>query len=206
MDGTLMDTSELIYRSFLHTLDVYHIPRPTRNEITAGIGIPLKAQFEQFTGHLTESEFLRVYETYNTYQKKLTPRYLTVFPGVTSLLATLKGRGKKLGIVTSRKRVSLEGFLVLKGLNAFFNARVTPESTLRHKPYPEPVLKALEELAAERRETLFVGDSVWDIESGRAAGVDTAFVAWGNTDPASLTVKPTYIVREAHELTRGWAG
>jgi pyrophosphatase PpaX len=204
MDGTLMDTSELIYRSFLHTLDVYRIPQPGRNEITAGIGIPLKKQFEQFTGPLSEPEFLRIYETYNTYQKKLTPRCLTVFPGVRALLTTLKGRNKKLAVVTSRKRASLEGFLALKDMNGIFDALVTPESTTQHKPHPEPVLQALKELEARPEEALFVGDSVWDIESGRAAAVDTALVTWSNTDHEALTVKPTYLAREPAELIRGW--
>jgi len=204
MDGTLMDTGELIYRSFLHTLEHYGRARPERDAVVSGIGIPLHRQLEQFMGPLSEDEFLSVYRVYNEFQKELASRYLSLFPGVMPLLKTLKAGGKKLAVVTSRKRMSLEYHLRLTELDGFFDVLITPESTLRHKPHPEPVLTAVSRLAAAPGDSLFVGDSIWDMESGRAAGVDTAYIHRDNADPASLAVKPTYIIRTMEELIAAW--
>jgi len=200
MDGTLVDTSELIYQCFLHTVKHYHCPAIERRQVVAHIGLPLKQQLELFLGKMTDSEFTDVYGIYNKYQLEIIPAYLTVFPHVHTTLRELKKRGKKLVIVTSRKLKSLENFLTLKGLAEYFDLLITPESTLRHKPHPEPVLKALTLLKAEPKAVLFTGDSIWDVESGKAAGVDTALVAWGNNDISDLSPQPTYRLRSIHDL------
>jgi pyrophosphatase PpaX len=60
-----------------------------------------------------------------------------------------------------------------------FDLLVCADDVERPKPHPEPVHRALRELDAEGGRTLFVGDSVHDMESGRAAGVATGAVLWG---------------------------
>lgn len=203
MDGTLVDTSELIYQCFVHTVKKYHGPHISRQAVVSHIGIPLKQQLELFLGEMTDAEFVEVYSTYNEYQLEIIPDYLTVFPSVHTTLAELKKRGKKLAVVTSRKRRSLEHFLKTKDLSKYFDVLVTPESTTRHKPHPEPVLKALALLNADPETCLFIGDSVWDVESGKAAGVDTALVTWSQNDIAGLSPQPAFRLNSMQELIGG---
>jgi pyrophosphatase PpaX len=69
-------------------------------------------------------------------------------------------------------------------LERYFDAVVTADMTERHKPDPEPVLKALELLGSDPEDAAFVGDSPYDIGAGKAAGVFTVAVSWGNIHPA----------------------
>jgi pyrophosphatase PpaX len=95
----------------------------------------------------------------------------------------LSAEGRKLGIVTAKGRATVDlAFRVIE-LEPYFDAVVTADMTERHKPDPEPVLKALELLGSSPSEAAFVGDSPFDIESGKAAGVYAVAVSWGKIHP-----------------------
>jgi pyrophosphatase PpaX len=111
---------------------------------------------------------------------------VTPFPGIQEAIHVLMGRGLKLGVVTSKARRGLERGLSTCGLEGIFQALVSMDDVERYKPEPEPVLKALEILRAERDSTVFVGDSPHDMAAGRAAGVMTAAALWGPFSRASL--------------------
>jgi pyrophosphatase PpaX len=200
MDGTLIDTQELIYRCFVHTVNVFHGKEVDRDLVISHIGIPLKKQLEIFLGKMTDDRFKEVYGIYNDYQLKIVPDYLQLFPDVYTMLGALKRCAKKLAVVTSRKRRSLDNFLKAKSLAAYFDVLITPESTERHKPHPEPVLKALFMLGTAAEDALFIGDSIWDVESGNAAGVDTALVPWSHNSISRLSSQPTYRLKSLLDL------
>jgi len=134
------------------------------------------------------------------YQMSVYSQYLKLFPGVLETLDTLKKNGKKLAIVTSRFRNSLDVYLRDTGIFTFFDAIISPESTKHHKPRPEPAIKAMEELNARKPETLFIGDATFDIECGAGAGIDTAFVTWSVNDLDSLKKTPTWFITSMSEL------
>ncbi|MBI3744375.1 MAG: HAD-IA family hydrolase, partial [Chloroflexi bacterium] len=110
-----------------------------------------------------------------------------LYPGVGNMLRSLRKRVAAMGIVTQKQRAfHLEGRpsgaqaeLLELGIDAHFATVVGFEDVANHKPHPEPILLALERLGADPRTTLVVGDSVADIESGRAAGCLTCFASWG---------------------------
>ncbi len=112
----------------------------------------------------------------------------------------LKTSGKKLAVVTSRKRETAEIYLKYIGIYGFFDAIVTPELTQKHKPSPQPALKALEMLSAFPEESVFIGDSFYDIECGSNAGMDTIFVSWSHNDPDKIRPSPTFIINSMTEL------
>ena len=95
----------------------------------------------------------------------------------------LSAQGRKLGIVTAKGRATVDLAFAVIPLEQHFDAVVTADMTERHKPDPEPVLKALELLGSEPADAAFVGDSPYDIEAGRAAGVFTVGVSWGKIHP-----------------------
>ncbi|HYY75198.1 MAG TPA: HAD-IA family hydrolase, partial [Gaiellaceae bacterium] len=86
-----------------------------------------------------------------------------------------------------------------------FDVVVTTDMTELHKPHPEPVLKALELLGADPAGTAFVGDSPFDVAAGKAAGVFTVAVTWGNIHPVERLEEAgaDLIVRTPEELLDG---
>jgi pyrophosphatase PpaX len=87
-------------------------------------------------------------------------------------------------------------------IGRFFDAVVAADDTNRHKPHPEPVLHALALLDAEPAEAAFVGDSPFDMQAGKAAGVFTVGVSWGKIHPAErlLELGADTVVHSPEEL------
>jgi pyrophosphatase PpaX len=123
------------------------------------------------------------------------------FPHVIETLEILKNAGKKLAIVTSRRRFSMEKILEFTNTAKYFDVLVTPEDTTKHKPDAEPALRAMSLLGADKTGTVFTGDALYDICSGAGAGIDTIFVNWSHAPLSSLPVPPTWAIDSLKELT-----
>ncbi len=200
-DGTLIDTTELIYRCFVNTCKTYGGFELDRETIVSHIGIPLRKQLETYLGTLSDQRAQEISAFHMNYQLSIFEDHLALFPGVLEGLKTLREMGRKLAIVTSRKLDTLEHYTRHLKIFDFFDVVVTPESTVLHKPDPEPALKALQLLGTDDpSKALFVGDAVFDINCGKAAGMDTAFVSWSHNDLNRLGVVPTYIIKDFSEL------
>jgi pyrophosphatase PpaX len=200
-DGTLIDTTELIYQCFVHTCRTFGDINVSRNNVIKNIGLTLRKQMEVYFGPLTDEQFTARAAEHMKYQLSIYPQYLRVFPTVVEGLDMLRANGKRCAIVTSRRRETLDLYLKKTNIIDYFEAFVTPENTAKHKPDPEPVLKALELLGVrDKGVAIFIGDSEYDIECGRRAGVDTAFVEWSHNDPASLPSRPTYCINDLTQM------
>jgi pyrophosphatase PpaX len=193
-DGTLFETTELIYRCFVYSLNKYAGLKIPRDDIVASIGLTLRKQFEHHIGPLSDDQFDRMQADHMQYQMGIYRDFLAPCPGVPEAIERLHAAGKGLAIVTSRKITSLTCFLRETGVYDYFSVIVTPDETDNHKPHPEPVLKALELLNAPPNNSLFIGDSPFDIESGNRAGIDTALVSWSHNKAENMAVKPTCII------------
>jgi pyrophosphatase PpaX len=199
-DGTLIDTTELIWHCFENTAKVTGHEPIGRETALKHIGLTLRDQMSVHFGKLDDASYDRYRMIHMDYQMSVYSQYLKLFPGVLDTLDKLKKNGKKLAIVTSRFRNSLDVYLRDTGIFDFFDAIISPESTKHHKPHPEPALKALEKLNAHKAETLFIGDATFDIECGTDAGIDTAFVQWSINSTDSLRMKPTWYINTMGEL------
>ncbi len=197
-DGTLFDTVDLICRCFDYILEKYSGQSLPRAQIMAGIGSPLVTQIVTHLG--PDLDYDIILEDYLQYQMQEMKGNVRLFPGVDATLAALQKTGRKLAVVTSRKRFSLEVLLQATDTSKYFDVLVTPEDTERHKPDPEPALKAMALLGAARDKTVFVGDAHFDISSGASAGVDTVFVNWSHFDPSTLPIPPTWIIESMQDL------
>ncbi|MFP4363133.1 MAG: HAD family hydrolase [Spirochaetia bacterium] len=197
-DGTLLDTFEMIYQCFQHTLGKYDGPDVDRKTIESHVGIPLRTQLEHYLGELDDKMAAEIVKTHGDYQYRIYKDYLQPFPDVLSVLSRLKNAGKKLAVVTSRREPSISDYLEHIGALDLFTAIITPDHAERPKPHPAPVLKALSELGVDKGDALFVGDAVYDIQAGNSAGVDTAFVSWSKVDLNGHT--PTYRINSFTEL------
>lgn len=200
-DGTLLDTKGSILAAFGEMGRRMGGEMPSEEVIAGSIGLPLYKQLRLFYGEDRGDGF---YESAGRiYGDALMSNYeetLRLFPGVLTGLRELSERGKKLAVVTSRRILSLEMFLEKMGIAQYFDLLVTPESTERHKPDREPALYAAQGLGLGASDCVFVGDAVFDIMCGKAAGMDAVLVSWGGNNPEGWEVQPDLVVDTFEEL------
>ncbi len=199
-DGTLFDTTELICQCYFNTAKVAGIANLDKENVLRTIGMTLRDQMEIHFGPLTEERFRYLRGIHMDYQLSIYKKYLKLFCGVYESLKYLTERGRRCAVVTSRMRSSLDIYLKETGIFSFFEHFITPELTSRHKPDPQPALKALELLQCTPEESLFIGDSTFDIECGHSAGMATAFVRWSLNEPGTLRITPTYYLNDMRDL------
>jgi pyrophosphatase PpaX len=176
LDGTLIDTIGLLLECARHTFEG-RTPAPTDDEWIAGIGTPLRKQFAAYTS--SEEEIEQLTQRYRAFQREHHDRLTSAFPGVLETLDELEQRGHPMGIVTSKSNEMMDRGLEWVGIMNHMQTRIGMDSAKKHKPDPEPVLVALEELDYAPQEAVFLGDSPHDIASGNAAGVTTIAALWG---------------------------
>ena len=199
LDGTLIDTIELLLSSARHTFDGWHRRVPTQDEWIAGIGTPLAAQLRAYTEN--EDEVASLLARYRAYQNEHHDRLTHHYDGAPDLLAELARRGHALGVVTSKASAIARRSLAHVGLEPFFQTIIGFDETTRHKPDPEPVFLALERLGATADRAVFVGDSPHDIHAGNAAGVMTIAALWGPFTRETLAAaRPNHFIESLAEL------
>ena len=201
LDGTIIDSIELILRSYRHTMAQHRSnePIPPDDMWIQGLGTPLWAQFGQITADKDEIEAM--VQTYRTYNLTHHDALVTPYDGVVAEIRRLKEHRKRLGVVTSKLHDGAMRGLRVSELDDAFDVVIGCDDVSHAKPHPEPVLKALETLGVVATETVFVGDSRHDMESGRAAGVKTAAVLWGPFDRADLEdLAPDYWLEKPQDL------
>ena len=184
LDGTLIDSIPLIMASFRHTMRTHLGAVPDDTVWRAGFGTPLRPQLRKFARD--DDHASRMVETYRAYTDAHHDRLLKSFAGIDAALGTLRGANAQLAVVTSKTHALARRGLVRCGLNEFFGVLVGADDVREHKPHPAPVLAALDRLSASATDAVFIGDSPHDIESGRAAGVQTGAALWGPFPRAAL--------------------
>jgi pyrophosphatase PpaX len=201
LDGTLIDSIRLILDSYHHTLTQHNLPARTDEEWLKGVGTPLHVQFADWREPPETLEAMIA--TYREFNLKHHDRMVTVYPGVVEAVREIKAAGIQTGLVTSKNRQGALRGLTLVGLEALMDVLVCADEVTNPKPHPEPVQKAVELLGAEPATTVYVGDSIHDMHSGRAAGVRTAAALWGPFGRDYLeSTKPDYWLASPGDLVQ----
>lgn len=203
-DGTLLDTKGPIVAAFEAMGKGMGVELPATDFIIGTIGLPLVKQIRLILGEGYDEEFYA--KAGKIYGDTLMADYretLRLFPGVMTGLRTLRKLGKKLAVVTSRRLLSLEAFLQATGIEEDFDLLVTPELTENHKPHPEPALYTARKLGVAPKDCVFIGDATFDIDCGKAAGMDAVLVSWSGANPAGWKIQPDLIVSNFPELLPG---
>ncbi|THF72500.1 pyrophosphatase PpaX [Cohnella fermenti] len=198
LDGTIIDTNELIIESFLHALHGIVPADFGREHIIPSMGLPLLTQLRQFSGREEVDDLALAYREYNLLRHD---EMVTLFPGVGDVVRKLHAAGIKLGIVTTKMRASTERALKLLGIYEDMGTIVTLDDVEFAKPHPEPVLKAIAALGSDPAETIMVGDSKVDIESAVRAGAVPVGVAWSLKGEGLLKdAGAAHIIQEMEQL------
>ena len=184
LDGTLINSIELILKSYRHTLTVHRGVAPADEVWIAGLGTPLRTQLAPFAEDGEEVE--RMVATFRDHNFVHHDALMRPFPGIRAAVSELKTNGTALGIVTNKARKGTLKGLQTCGLEDLFSTIVAADDIDKHKPDPAPVFMALELLNADAERTVFIGDSRFDMAAGRDAGVRTAAALWGPFERSDL--------------------
>lgn len=199
LDGTLIDSIDLIFRAYRHTAERHLAVAPPDAIWLAGLGTPLRTQLAEVTDDPELIEKMVV--TYRAYHQEHHDGSIRLYPEIAEVLKVLFERGARLGIVTSKLRPGAERGLAATGIAERFHVLVSADEVKRAKPDPEPVERALEKLGADGETTVFIGDSPHDIAAGRAAGVRTAAALWGPFHNEELAkAGPDYLLGTPSEI------
>ncbi|MFV0457880.1 MAG: HAD family hydrolase [Actinomycetales bacterium] len=197
LDGTLVDTIALIVASYQHAVRTVTGRQPDEAEARAWIGRPLLPALLEVDPQ-RGAEMDAVYRTWNLANSE---RLIRPYPGIDSLLGTLREHGVSTGVATSKRRHSAELALRLVGLDGRIELLATMESTAVHKPDPRPLLYAVERLGAQPGACAYVGDAVVDVQAARAAGMTSIAVAWGAAGRQTLELAdPDHLVEDVSQL------
>lgn len=200
LDGTLIDSRELILSSFRHTMRSHLGRVPPDSAWLETMGTPLLAQLRDFAGDGDDVQAMM--ETYLEHNARVHDRLVCSFEGARATVDRLRERGYRVGLVTSKLRDSARRGLAACDLPVdWFEAVVTASDPVPHKPDPAPVRLALERMEEAPDRAIFVGDTVWDLRAGRAAGVFTAAALWGSFDRGALEAEdPDFVFESPEEL------
>ncbi|MFC5466592.1 pyrophosphatase PpaX [Lederbergia graminis] len=197
LDGTLIDTNELIVSSYLHTLEQYYPGQYTRNDVLPFMGPTLHDVFMGINPEKAE-EMISVYRKYNLEKHDL---LVKEFNGVFETIRTLHENGYKLAIVSTKVGSTVMKGLKLTNLDQFFDVVISLDEVENPKPHPEPLIKALSQLESEPGEAIMIGDNHHDIDGGKNAGTFTCGVAWSLKGREYLEqFDPDYIIENMSEL------
>ena len=198
LDGTIVDTNELIVQSFLHSLEGETAEPVSRELIIPNMGRPLVEQMEFFTGRKEVEEIIKKYRTFNLSKHD---ELVKEFPNVHTAMAKLHANGIKIGIVTSKIRQTTLMGLKLCGLDTFVSTIVTVEDVKEPKPHPEGIIAALKVLGSTADQAVMVGDSHYDIEAAKNAGVISVGVSWSWKGRSYLEqYKPDHLIDDMLDL------
>src|SRR5688572_11568122 len=177
LDGTLVDSIELIVAAAMNAFASRTGPAPSEAEIRNTIGRPISTTFGPWL--VDDDDLPYLIAKYREYQLEHHDRLTNPYEGIVEAVVGLDAVGCPMGIVTSKVGFMAERALVHTGLAQYMRCVIASDSTEKHKPDPEPVLLALERLGCAPGDALFVGDSPYDMQAARAAGVHALGVAWG---------------------------
>lgn len=197
LDGTLLNTRELINRSFVHTFEHF---RPdhvlTDEELDSFFGPSLRQTFSRYS--TDEQEIEEMIQYYREFNVASHDEMVTAFPGAKSLIRTLARKGYKLGVVSSKKTDLVEHGLEIFGMRDKIKVIIGEEDVKNPKPDPEGILEAMRIL--DSKKALYVGDGVGDIEAGKNAGIDTIGVLYSDRKEQILAAEPTYTIHSLDQI------
>jgi phosphoglycolate phosphatase len=197
LDGTLVDTSIDITNALNYALKPYGLKDITVDETVKMVGEGITRLIEKLLGDEKIQARDDVIKRFLDYYSEHLIDYSSVYPYVRETLDKLNGYKKA---VISNKREYLSTELLGKlDLLKYFNLVIGSDTTSERKPSAIPVIHAVTKLAVGPQESIIVGDSNYDIEAGKKAGVKTVAVTYGYRERQYLK-DADYIIDSIEEL------
>lgn len=177
IDGTLLDTEAMYMRALQEVLDQQGDHRPYA-ELATTFGIPSYDALVK----LGVKNIDQIQPLWDEATRKYFDT-VAVYPGVRTALQQLKDQGAQLAIMTSKVRAEYERDVVKRGLADYFSQVVVADDVAQGKPAPDGILLAMHRLAATPQETIYVGDTIYDLQAAHAGKMTFGLAAWNGRHP-----------------------
>jgi pyrophosphatase PpaX len=196
LDGTVVDSGGIILASMRHATRTVLGREFPDEALMAAVGGPGLEQQMRMLGPEHVEELIRVYREHNE------PLHdeLRSFLGMDDVLVALKEQGRKLGIVSAKRRRTVELAFASVAVGHLFDVVVGGDEHERQKPEPDLLLLALERLGADPAAAAYVGDSPFDMQAAKAAGMHAVGVTWGGIHERGTLGEADEVVDTAGEL------
>lgn len=199
-DGTIADSTGMITQALIKAADEVGLPALSEARARSIIGLGLRESIEVLYGDIPEFQAQALASNYqrNYYAGENT---MVLFDGIADTIATIDRKGCKQAVATGKGRRGLNSALQLSGLSKFFNATKTVDECFS-KPHPQMLDELMDELVVMPARTLMIGDSQYDMQMGKNAGVITAAVSYGSQTASHLQqYSPDYLFDDVATLS-----
>ena len=196
LDGTLVNTLELIVGAFQHAHERVSGERIDADLAKSWMG---RSLLDIFGDSPRADALLNAYQDFNEANLETLQ---SSYEGIADLLKDLSGAGVKVGVVTSKGRADAVRSVRAAGLTGLVELTTTLEETVLHKPHPDPIHHARRKLDAHDESCVYIGDAIWDVRAADAAGIDQVAVTWGASSSVALQAEdPSHgVVQTVAEL------
>jgi pyrophosphatase PpaX len=197
LDGTVIDSAGIILASMRHaTREVLGLEF-SDGRLMAAVGGPgLETQMRELGGDEQLDQLVRVYRAHN----EPLHRGIELFPGMEELLRTLRDEGRLLGLVSAKRRRTVELAFAATAIGPLFDVVVGGDEARNQKPAPDLLLLALDRLGAQPAEAVYVGDSPFDVGAAKAGGLTAIGVTWGGIHTRDLLAEADELADSPGEL------
>jgi phosphoglycolate phosphatase len=186
LDGTLIDSRFDIADALNAALAELALPTHPTEAVTAMIGDGVSVLIDRALSPEQKGEGARVLPVFRRIYGQNLMRKTRLYPGVAALLAHAVSAGVKLAVATNKPGDWAREIVGTLGLLERFEVVLGDGDGHARKPDPAMVCEIGRQCGAEPQRTLYVGDSVLDVQAGRAAGAVVVAVVWGYTERAAL--------------------
>jgi pyrophosphatase PpaX len=204
VDGTLVDSLEMIVLGLGDTYEWISGRRPSDADLLRNIGKPLPAQFGLF-GHAWSEEELAELTAYSIQRFRVHEERERMFCPAIQALRLASDRGLRTALVTSKTAPELDDFMSRFPGAPWVDATVCASDVQRPKPDPQSALRACELLGVPTHRAIMIGDSVYDLRCARGAGMACVAVAYGAGRPEALAAENPDLLLDTPDALLAWA-
>ena len=205
LDGTLLDTLDDLTDSMNYMLGKHNFSLRTRDEVRNFVGNGVRKLVERAipTEYKADDEFIdKFYNDFSLYYNSHSDVKTSPYPGTLDMLDKLLKNGFDIAIVSNKIDSAVKS-LSAKFFGERIKSAIGEKPSIRHKPEPDMVFMAMEEMGANKMDSIYIGDSEVDIETARNAGIPCVSVLWGFKDRKFLEESgATMLVHSMEELTK----
>jgi phosphoglycolate phosphatase len=191
VDGTLVDSQDLIQQAMVFAYDQIGVPAPARDLTLSYVGMSLDLIFQHLSPDLSDAQHAALSQGYRDayfHMRQQQGSALTspFFAGMRGVLDGLHAQDTTiLAVATGKSKRGLDKLISGHGLEGYFQSLQVADFH-PSKPHPAMIQACLTETGIAPARTVMIGDTSFDIDMGRAAGVHTIAVSWGYHDAVSL--------------------
>ena len=201
LDGTLLDTLDDLTDSMNYLLGKHNFPLRTRDEVRNFVGNGVRKLVERAVpnDYKEDDEFIdKFYNDFSLYYNSHSDIKTSPYPGTLDMLDKLLENGFDIAIVSNKIDSAVKD-LSMKFFGERIKAAIGEKPSIRHKPEPDMVFMAMEEMDADKGNSIYIGDSEVDIQTAKNSGIPCISVLWGFKDRKFLEDSGAMAIVESME-------